>query len=290
MRIFRMACFLVLGALLCLLLIYALGWRPQKPPVIPAVILVGAKNSNMVHPGLQIGQVLTWERSSDAPFTIGWIGGEGPCTALVIPSSKSTSGGWTATCTVVKVPAANVTYTYGIVEGTHSTLSNQNLTPCWGCTYISGNNQNGMAESSPSGAVGNSPSVAAGSNPSAMAGAKAMTDVGTSPITVYCSSDANSGSVSFIPASDPIPGNLLLEWSQVPNVTINPPIVFTDSKSKPANVTCLQANPLSCNFSSAINYPITYTMSVTGTTNSQSPAYCGPSNVTGSGTGTVISP
>ena len=261
MRIFRMACFLVLGVLLCLLLIYALGWKIQKP----AVIIVGAPNSNMVHPILHIGQVLTWERPSDQPFTIAWLYGEGPCKDIEVPSTKNASGGQTASCKVVRLPPANVSYVYGILEGIHIDLNNLNLTPCWGCTYISENNASGLI------------------------GARAMTDVSISPITVACASDANSGSVQFTPPSDQIPGNMMLQWSQVPNVQIIPPIVFKDKNSNPANVTCPD-NPLSCNFSGATNYPITYTINATGTTNSKAPAYCGPNNVTGSGTGTVTTP
>jgi hypothetical protein len=255
MRFPRIVGYLIIGAILGVLFVYALGWRKT-----PTIALVDGKSDNATFI-LRKGQILKWESATGDAFSIDWLYGASPCKDLVINSKKDIfTGVETATCEVVQTPPSGVQYVYGIGPPIPpgKAFDQPQTVPCYGCSY--------------------------GSSDDALSLLKKIVAKTAPPSTVRvsCASTMDKGSVSLYmdPAQVPNPG-LTLTWDRVANITSMDPPVFDAS----SGVSCTS---YTCTFpSDASKYPMKYSIAVTGTDGGTAPAYCGAGTVQGTGNGTI---
>jgi hypothetical protein len=228
MRLLRMVESLILGAIVSVILLPAVGCRHE----VPGVIHVDA-TAQFTYPILLKGQVLRWKGST--AFTIVWIGGVSPCKGKA-PYINSTRDDKVerVTCVVETPPTAGHFYSYRVDPDQKGPHVLDGVRPCPGCTFYSGDSNY-------------------------LAAMKIASPAGSLPISVFCGGTPASGGISPIPPTQ-LTGTQLT-WNSLEGVDIDH-IDFPDG----SGVSCGKSpDGHSCKFTQPVVAPLTYTLYATGT-------------------------
>jgi hypothetical protein len=220
-----------------------------------------------IAPPLQLGQVIRWEAApGTGPFAVHWNGQVGPCQELTLYSKPNNVGVESASCKVILLPVGAKVFVYGVYSPsrTHPLDDDQDIVPCDGCFYPSGQLFQFEGERD---------------RAAIKVSGKMLAVLPTPYITVGC----GNGAVQLNPPEGRIPANLKIFWGENGSMAITS-VDFHGA----SGVSCTTSSPFSCTFSGTQTVPLPYTVSASGSGSTT----CGVDNQghpqpTGSGEGVI---